>query len=71
MCSWFLWPLPGPHKQLLHHISTLAAFTVRQVQQHQGNLDASGPARDLVDAFLLKMAQVREGCRDPLSEWVW
>ncbi|XP_021563192.1 cytochrome P450 2S1 [Carlito syrichta] len=60
MFSRFLQPLPGPHTQFLRHVSTLAAFTVQQVEQHQGSLDASGPARDLVDAFLLKMAQEQQ-----------
>ncbi|XP_075393476.1 cytochrome P450 2S1 [Tenrec ecaudatus] len=64
MFSWFLQPLPGSQAQLLSHVDTLAAFTVRQIQQHQGNLDASGPARDVVDSFLLKMAQKQ----DPSTE---
>ncbi|XP_004388856.1 cytochrome P450 2S1 [Trichechus manatus latirostris] len=65
MFSWFLRPLPGPHKQLFGHLGTLAAFAIRQVQQHQENLDTSGPARDIVDAFLLKMAQEE---KDPNTE---
>ncbi|XP_053461157.1 cytochrome P450 2S1 isoform X2 [Nycticebus coucang] len=36
-------PLPGPHKQLFHHLGTLAAFAIQQVQRHQGSLDTSGP----------------------------
>uniref|UniRef100_H0WIK7 Cytochrome P450 n=2 Tax=Otolemur garnettii TaxID=30611 RepID=H0WIK7_OTOGA len=59
-------PLPGPHTQLFHHLGTLAAFAIQQVQQHQGSLDTSGPARDLVDAFLLKMAQEEQ---DPNTEF--
>ncbi|XP_008581520.1 PREDICTED: cytochrome P450 2S1 [Galeopterus variegatus] len=66
MFSWFLQPLPGPHTQLLHHVGTLAAFTVQQVQRHQGSLETSGPARDVVDAFLLKMAQEEQ---DPNTEF--
>ncbi|XP_051692322.2 cytochrome P450 2S1 isoform X1 [Oryctolagus cuniculus] len=66
MFSWFLRPLPSPHKQLLHHLGTLAAFTVRQVRRHQESLDPSGPARDVVDAFLLKMAQEE---KDPNTEF--
>lgn len=58
MFSWLLQPLPGPHTQLQHHLGTLAAFTIQQVQKHQGRFHTSGPARDIVDAFLLKMAQV-------------
>ena len=58
MFSWLLQPLPGPHTQLQRHLGTLAAFTVQQVQRHQGSTNTSGPARDVVDAFLLKMAQV-------------
>lgn len=68
MFSWILKLLPGPNTQLLRYLDTLATFTSQQVQQHQGNLDTSGPARDLVDAFLLKMAQVGKvegGCRAP------
>lgn len=61
MFSWLLQPLPGPHTQLLGHLGTLAAFAIQQVQRHQGSLDASGPARDIVDAFRLKMAKVGEG----------
>ncbi|XP_039698917.1 cytochrome P450 2S1-like [Pteropus medius] len=57
MFSWLLQRLPGPHTQLLSHVSTLAAFAIKQVQRHQGSLDASGPALDVVDAFLLKMAK--------------
>ncbi|XP_048646817.1 cytochrome P450 2S1 [Marmota marmota marmota] len=57
MFSWLLRPLPGPHTQLLHHLGTLATFAAQQVQRHRGSLDSSGPARDVVDAFLLKMAQ--------------
>lgn len=59
MFSWLLWPLPGPRTQLLSHVSTLASFAVEQVQRHRGSLDISGPARDVVDSFLLKMAKVR------------
>ncbi|KAM6224884.1 cytochrome P450 2S1 [Rhynchocyon petersi] len=65
MFSRFLQPLPGPRTQLLGHVSTLAAFAVQQVQQHRGSLDPSGPARDVVDTFLLKMAQEE---RDPNTE---
>ncbi|ELK13736.1 Cytochrome P450 2S1 [Pteropus alecto] len=60
MFSWLLQRLPGPHTQLLSHVSTLAAFAIKQVQRHQGSLDASGPALDVVDAFMLKMAKVGE-----------
>lgn len=66
MFSWLLQRLPGPHTQLLSHVSTLAAFAIKQVQRHQGSLDASGPALDVVDAFLLKMAKVGEG-----QGWGW
>ncbi|XP_049756877.1 cytochrome P450 2S1 [Elephas maximus indicus] len=65
MFSWLLQPLPGPHKQLFGHLDTLAAFTIRQIQQHWRNLDTSGPARDIVDAYLLKMAQEEQ---DPNTE---
>ena len=58
MFSQFLQRLPGPHTQLLGHLGTVAAFATQQVRQHEGSLGASGPARDLVDAFLLKMAKV-------------
>lgn len=61
MFSWLLQRLPGPHTQLLSHLSTLAAFAIKQVQRHQGSLDTSGPALDVVDAFLLKMSKVGEG----------
>ena len=60
MFSRFLQRLPGPHMQLLGHLGTGAAFAVQQVRQHEGSLGASGPARDLVDAFLLKMAKARK-----------
>ncbi|XP_076987889.1 cytochrome P450 2S1 [Tamandua tetradactyla] len=66
MFSWLLQPLPGPHTQLLGHVGTLAAFAVQQVQQHRDSLDASGPARDVVEAFLLKMAQEE---KDPDTEF--
>lgn len=61
MFSWLLQRLPGSRTQLLSHVNTLATFAIEQVQRHQGSLDPSGPARDVVDAFLLKMAKVREG----------
>lgn len=66
MFSWLLQPLPGPHTQLQHHLGTLAAFTIQQVQRHQGRSHTSGPARDVVDAFLQKMAQEKE---DPGTEF--
>ncbi|XP_073081682.1 cytochrome P450 2S1 isoform X3 [Manis javanica] len=66
MFSWLLQPLPGPHTQLLGHLGTLAAFAIQQVQRHQGSLDASGPARDIVDAFRLKMAKEEQ---DPNTEF--
>ncbi|XP_066099235.1 cytochrome P450 2S1 [Saccopteryx bilineata] len=66
MFSRILQPFPGPHSQLLSHVGTLAAFAVEQVQRHRGNLDTSGPARDVVDAFLLKMAKEEQ---DPSTEF--
>ncbi|XP_048185999.1 cytochrome P450 2S1 [Perognathus longimembris pacificus] len=66
MFSWLLRPLPGPHRQLQGHLATLAAFTAKQVQRHRDVWDASGPNRDLVDAFLLKMAQEEN---DPSTEF--
>ncbi|XP_066205207.1 cytochrome P450 2S1 [Saccopteryx leptura] len=66
MFSWILQPFPGPHSQLLSHAGTLAAFAVEQVQRHRGKLDTSGPARDVVDAFLLKMAKEEQ---DPSTEF--
>ncbi|XP_070488883.1 cytochrome P450 2S1 isoform X1 [Equus przewalskii] len=66
MFSRLLQPLPGPHKQLLRHLSTLATFAAQQVQRHRGNLDSSGPAVDVVDAFLLKMKQEEQ---DPNTEF--
>ncbi|XP_042523923.1 cytochrome P450 2S1 [Dipodomys spectabilis] len=66
MFPWLLQRLPGPHKQLQCHLATLAAFVVNQVQRHQESLATLGPARDLVDAFLLKMAQEE---KDPSTEF--
>ncbi|KAK2489463.1 hypothetical protein MC885_006270 [Smutsia gigantea] len=66
MFSWVLQALPGPHTQLLSHLGTLAAFAIQQVQRHQESLDASGPARDVVDAFRLKMAKEEQ---DPNTEF--
>ncbi|KAF4011050.1 hypothetical protein G4228_002658 [Cervus hanglu yarkandensis] len=66
MFSRFLQCLPGPHTQLLGHLGTVAAFATQQVRQHEGSLGASGPARDLVDAFLLKMAKEKQ---DPNTEF--
>ncbi|XP_012862038.1 cytochrome P450 2S1 [Echinops telfairi] len=68
MFSWFLQLLPGSQAQLLSHVDTLAAFTVWQIQQHRDNLDTSGPARDVVDAFLLKMAQQKQDPNTELTE---
>lgn len=61
MFSQLLRHLPGPHTQLLGHLSILATFAVQQVQRHKGSLDTSGPACDVVDAFLQTMAEVGEG----------
>lgn len=66
MFSWLLRPLPGPRTQLLSHVGTLATFAIEQVQRHRGSLDASGPARDVVDSFLLKMAKEEQ---DPNTEF--
>lgn len=66
MFSWLLWPLSGPRTQLLSHVGTLATFAIEQVQRHRGSLDASGPARDVVDSFLLKMAKEEQ---DPNTEF--
>ncbi|KAM8775027.1 cytochrome P450 2S1 [Rhynchonycteris naso] len=66
MFSWILQPFPGPHIQLLSHVGTLATFAIEQVQRHRGNLDTSGPARNVVDAFLLKMAKEEQ---DPSTEF--
>lgn len=66
MFSRLLQPLPGPHTQLQRHLGTLATFAMRQVQLHQGNLQTSGPARDVVGAFLLKMVQEKQ---DPGTEF--
>ncbi|XP_015424690.1 PREDICTED: cytochrome P450 2S1 [Myotis davidii] len=48
MFSWLLQRLPGSRTQLLSHVNTLATFAIEQVQRHQGSLDPSGPARDVV-----------------------
>lgn len=61
MFSRLLKRLPGPHTQLLGHLSVLATFAVQQVQRHKESLDSSAPPCDVVDAFLLKMAKVGEG----------
>ncbi|XP_016064634.1 PREDICTED: cytochrome P450 2S1 [Miniopterus natalensis] len=66
MFSWLLKPLPGPRTQLLGDLGALATFAIEQVQRHQGSVDTSGPARDVVDAFLLKMAKDKH---DPNTEF--
>uniref|UniRef100_A0A8C0S2T7 Cytochrome P450 n=1 Tax=Canis lupus familiaris TaxID=9615 RepID=A0A8C0S2T7_CANLF len=43
MFSWLLQHLPGPHTQLLSHLSVLATFAVQQVQRHKESLDTSAP----------------------------
>lgn len=58
----FVQALPGSQTQFLGHVGILASFAIQQVQQHRGSLDATGPARDVVDAFLLKMMK-----EDPVS----
>ncbi|XP_055992773.1 cytochrome P450 2S1 [Sorex fumeus] len=67
MFSHLLQKLPGAGglSQLLSHVGTLAGFATRQVQQCQAHPNPSGPARDVVEAFLRKMAQ--EG-GDPVTE---
>ncbi|XP_036264048.1 cytochrome P450 2S1 [Pipistrellus kuhlii] len=57
MFSWLLQRLPGSQTQLLSHVGIVATFAMEQVKQHQGSLDPAGPPRDVVDAFLLKMAK--------------
>uniref|UniRef100_A0A8C9CP64 Cytochrome P450 family 2 subfamily S member 1 n=1 Tax=Phocoena sinus TaxID=42100 RepID=A0A8C9CP64_PHOSS len=47
-------------------VCTVAAFATQQIQRHQRSLDTSGPARDIVDAFLLKMAKEKQ---DPNTEF--
>lgn len=54
LLHWF----PGCLSQLLSHVGTLAGFAIQEVQRHQKNPDTLGPPRDVVEAFLLKMAQV-------------
>ncbi|TEA42799.1 hypothetical protein DBR06_SOUSAS1610335 [Sousa chinensis] len=66
MFSRLLQHLPGPYTQLLGQVCTVAAFATQQIQRHQRTLDASGPARDVVDAFLLKMAKEKQ---DPNTEF--
>lgn len=66
MFSWLLWPLPGLRTQFLNHVGTVATFAIKQVQRHRENLDTSGPARDVVDSFLLKMAKEEQ---DPNTEF--
>ncbi|XP_057567944.1 cytochrome P450 2S1 isoform X2 [Hippopotamus amphibius kiboko] len=66
MFSRLLQHLPGPYTQFLSQVGTVAAFAIQQVQQHQGSVDTSGPARDVVDAFLLKMAEEKQ---DPNTEF--
>ncbi|XP_022441306.1 cytochrome P450 2S1-like isoform X2 [Delphinapterus leucas] len=66
MFSRLLQHLPGPYTQLLGQVGTVAAFATQQIQRHQRSLDASGPARDVVDAFLLKMAKEKQ---DPNTEF--
>ncbi|XP_012790981.1 cytochrome P450 2S1 [Sorex araneus] len=69
MFSHLLHQLPGASglSRLLGHVGTLAGFATQQVQQCQASPDPdpSGPARDVVEAFLRKMAQ--EG-GDPETE---
>ncbi|XP_059238454.1 cytochrome P450 2S1 isoform X2 [Mustela nigripes] len=65
MFSRLLKRLPGPHTQLLGHLSVLATFAVQQVQRHKESLDSSAPPCDVVDAFLLKMAKEQH---DPSTE---
>lgn len=61
MFSWLLQRLPGSQAQLLSHVDIVATFAMEQVKRHRGSLDPEGPPRDVVDAFLLKMAKVRGG----------
>ncbi|XP_033700550.1 cytochrome P450 2S1 isoform X1 [Tursiops truncatus] len=67
MFSRLLQHLPGPYTQLLGQVCTVAAFATQQIQRHQRTLDASGPARDVVDAFLLKMAKAESFS----TGWIW
>lgn len=64
LLHWF----PGCLSQLLSHVSTLAGFAIQEVQQHQKNPDTSGPPRDVVEAFLLKMAQGEKGSEMGFSD---
>ncbi|XP_029780056.1 cytochrome P450 2S1 isoform X2 [Suricata suricatta] len=66
MFSRLLQHLPGPHTRLLSHLSILATFAIQQVQRRKGSLDTAGPAGDVVEAFLLKMAKEEQ---NPNTEW--
>ncbi|XP_054553164.1 cytochrome P450 2S1 isoform X2 [Talpa occidentalis] len=68
MFSQLLQHLPSLHADFLGHVGTLAAFAVQQVERHRKNLDTSGPARDLVDAFLLKMTQEKQDANTEFTD---
>ncbi|XP_044113294.1 cytochrome P450 2S1 isoform X1 [Neovison vison] len=68
MFSRLLKRLPGPHTQLLGHLSVLATFAVQQVQRHKESLDSSAPPCDVVDAFLLKMAKEQHDSSTELTD---
>lgn len=49
--------LPGPHRGLFRNFGRLKDLISRSVRDHQASLDSSSP-QDLIDYFLIKIAQV-------------
>lgn len=50
--------MPGPLQKAWKNLSTLKAFVMDKVKEHQETLDQNCP-RDFIDCYLIKMEEVR------------
>ncbi|XP_030577735.1 cytochrome P450 2J2-like [Archocentrus centrarchus] len=51
--------LPGPHNKLFSHFDQVKDFITQELNRHKKDLDRNNP-RDYIDAFLIKMENLKE-----------
>ncbi|XP_030584263.1 cytochrome P450 2J6-like [Archocentrus centrarchus] len=51
--------LPGPHNKLFSHFDEVKDFITQELNRHKKDLDRNNP-RDYIDAFLIKMENLKE-----------